>query len=171
MLMVDPDSSNVGDSGLKQRNKWLIAAASILLLAIAARSCNMVALANNYSEVDVSLGARSLHIRPAAEVENAGSKLGVPRYEMKDTFFINVSYACDSEIDGTVEVVKDGSVVPASDVYPSGGRCYMNFVSSSPMSGVFTIRMTSSDGYYERLVSLQRGLSFMSPVWERINSA
>jgi hypothetical protein len=149
----------------------LIAAAAVLLLVLSARACNVVAVSNEFPEADYQLGGRSFHIRPAAVVDRTGSKLGIPRYEMKDAFFINVSYKCSSKYDGLVEVVKGGSLASASDVYPSGTLCHMNFQSSSPMTGEFTIRFISAGNSHEKTISLKRRVTLMSPVWEMINSA
>jgi hypothetical protein len=156
---------------VKHRNRFLLAAAFVVVLLLAMRGCNAIALSTEFTDADLTLGERSIQIRPVAEVDAAGSRFGLRRYEMKDTFFVNVVYECRSKVDGEIEIIKDGNSVPSSEVYPSGRRCYMNFRTDAPMTGEFKIKIRADGGVHEGSVLMKRKETFSSPLLDMIGSA
>ena len=154
----------------KTQNRLVGVATLTFLVAIVLFTGQVVAFSDEFSQVRLKVGGRHVEIRPDSLISRAGRKLGLPLYEMEDTFFVTISYSCSSATDGELQVIKDRSLASASAVYPSGGRCYMTFRSPSTMRGVMTIRFKTSEGWDETNVVVKRSMSFLCPIWDRMAS-
>ena len=152
------------------QNRLVGVAAVDFLLAIVLFTGQVLAFSSEFSKAHLTLGGRHLETRPASLMSRTGWKLGLPLYEMEDTFFVIIFYSCSSAADAELQVLKDGALTSASDVYPSEGRCYMSFRSPSTMSGVMTIQFKTPDGLHETDVRVERSLSFLCPIWDRMAS-
>jgi hypothetical protein len=143
-----------------------IAGASLALGLVTGK---LLAIENGFSSPKVKLGEQSIQIRPVSEVLPAGTKLGLPLFEMRDTFFVRISYECSGE-DSEMAIIKDSKATLASEVYRVGQKCYQTFRSSSPMTGVLTVRLKRNGEWYEENVGIQRKEMLSCPLWDMLMS-
>jgi hypothetical protein len=142
-----------------------------LLLAVGLFSGKLLAFSSSFSTVKVTLGDRIFHVRPQSQKVRKGSKLGLPLFEMRDVLVLNISYKCAPEGAGQLELRKDAELVGSSEIFTSGGKCFVNFGSSSKMNGEADLRFRIGDDVYESQIQLKRNVTVFSPMWEMIGSA
>jgi len=127
----------------------------------------LVAINNSFSSSNINVGANEIRIDPVADVKQAGTKFGLPLFEMQNQFFIKIAYECGPE----VEVIKDGTPASASSPYRSGKLCYQTFRSQAKMSGDFTIKILYNGNSYSKNVEIRRRDRLSCPLWDMMISA
>jgi hypothetical protein len=129
-----------------------------------------LALENGFSSPTVKVGGETIQIQPVADSRRTGTKIGLPLFEMRDLFFIGLSYECSGNENKEIEIVKNGTAAIASETFRADQRCYKTFRSRFPMVGALTVRLRYNGQVFEKNVDIQRKTTLSCPLWDMLMS-
>jgi hypothetical protein len=142
-----------------------------ICLALGVLSGKVIAFEDGFSSPQVDLGEQTLRIQPFSEISLVGGRLGLPLYEMRNLFFVRISYECHGDKSQGIEIIKNGTAAIASEVFHVGKKCNQTFRSPSPMAGTLTVRFRYGGKRFEERAVIDRRTHFSCPLWDMLMSA